>query len=69
MKIKYKNEPTIVKFDSLQRGDVFRAIDNESVLMKIETDVYNAVCLDDGTAGCFEDTEDVVHLNATLVIE
>ena len=36
MKIKYKNEPTIVKFGSLKRGDVFRAIDDETIIMKIE---------------------------------
>jgi len=71
MKIKYKNEPTIVTFGSLKRGDVFRAIDDETIIMKIEIEncAYNAVFLDDGAALGFGDTDEVVLLNATLVIE
>jgi len=76
MKIKYKNEPTIVKFDSLKAGDVFRTIDDETIYMKVHPDFDNehynpctAISLDIGCRADFEDTDDVVRLNATLVIE
>lgn len=73
MKIKYKNEPTIVKFGSLKSGDVFRTTCDETVYMKFEEiDVEgdcNCVSLADGGAAYFADFDEVVLLNATLVIE
>ena len=74
MKIKYKNGPTIVKFCSLEQGDVYRSVDDETIFMKIAeipqtvTD-YNCISLADGEPTFFADFDNVVLLNATLVIE
>jgi hypothetical protein len=72
MKIKYKNEPTIVKFSSLKPGVVFRATDDETIYMKIakqkDTDC-NSISLVRGTPAYFADYDDLLLLNATLVIE
>ena len=74
MKIKYKNEPTIVKFDSLEPGDVFRTTCDETVYMKIAeipetvTDC-NCIALESGEPAFFADFDEVVVLKATLVIE
>jgi len=74
MKIKYKNEPTIVKFGSLKQGDVCRPTHDETIFMKIaeidqrDTDC-NSISLANGEPAYFADFDDVVLLNATLVIE
>lgn len=74
MKIQYKSEPAIVKFGSLKQGDVCRSTDNETIYMKIaeidqrDTDC-NCISLDFGEPSFFADYDDVVLLNATLVIE
>ena len=76
MKIKYKNEPTIVKFDSLKAGDVCRPIHDETIFMKVHPDFDNehynpctAISLANGEPAFFGDTDEVVLLSATLVIE
>jgi hypothetical protein len=74
MKIKYKNEPTIVKFGSLEQGDVYRSVNDETTYMKIAeipqtvTDC-NCISLANGEPAFFADFDEVVLLNATLVIE
>jgi hypothetical protein len=73
MKIKYKNEPTIVTFGNLKPGDVFRTTCDETVYMKFEEiDVdgdYNCVSLEYGVPTFLVAHDEVVLLNATLVIE
>jgi hypothetical protein len=79
MKIKYKNGP--VKFGSLNRGSIFRLIDTKDVIMKIVEpnannfysedcgDCSNAVCLRTGECSLFDDDDDVIIVDATLLIE
>ena len=73
MKIKYKSEPTIVTFGSLKAGDVFRTTCDETIYMKFtEIDVdgdYNCVSLEFGEPTFLIAADEVVLLNATLVIE
>lgn len=78
MNIKYKNGP--VKFGSLNRGSIFRLIDREDLNMKIiepnsdafsneDYEICNAVCLNTGEPNLFDDDDDVMVINATLLIE
>jgi hypothetical protein len=73
MKIKYKNEPTIVMFSDLKPGDVFRTTCDETVYMKFEEiDVdqdYNCVSLEYGVPTFLVPRDEVVLLNATMVIQ
>ena len=73
MKIKYKNDsPNIVKFSSLKPGVVFRARDDASIYMKIAKEKHtdcNSISLVDGVPAYFADYDDLLLLNATLVIE
>jgi len=74
MKIKYKDEPTIVTFGELKSGDVFRTTCDETVYMKFmeithKNGICNCVSLQLGEPTFCADYDEVVLLNATLVIE
>lgn len=69
----YKNK--LVRFDSLQAGDVFLYNDDTDVYMKIDAiadeygNCYKAVCLTDGEAYGISNHELVHKVQCELIIE
>ena len=77
MKIQQKKVTRQVTFSSLNRGDIFRAIEGNSdtIWMKTEyirvdeDDGYNAVDLSDGGMAWFDNIESVIPVKAVVVVE
>jgi len=74
MKIIQKSpKQVVVTFKELPRGQVFKAVTNAEILMKIESifcDIwFTAVSLTDGTLTPIDDTSLVIPLEATVVVD
>ena len=76
MKIQQKVSARAVDFSSLKCGDPFRAVESSPDVIWMKTgrigkeyDTYNAVDLSDGEMAWFEDTEMVIPVTVTVVVE
>lgn len=77
MKIQQKKVTRQVTFSSLNRGDIFRAVESDSDIIWMKTeyievaedDGYNAVDLSDGSMAWFDNLENVIPVKAIAVVE
>ena len=76
MKIQQKVCARAVDFSSLEYGDTFRTVESSPDIIWMKTgrigkeyDTYNAVDLSDGEMTWFEDTEKVIPVTVTVVVE